>query len=99
MNVKNKVWPQRRFAALLCRGELFFQTQQCLLHIEAARISHKLPVRADHPMTGDGDADGIFVVSHAHGAAGLRIADGNGDFFVGSGFAVRDVAERVPDFF
>ena len=77
----------------------FFQSQRQTLFLQSAGITRKCSVGADDAVAGNDDGDGISVICHTHGAAGLFFADGFGDVSIAAHLAVRDVDERRPNRF
>ena len=75
-----------------------FEGKQFFFDRQASTVSGELTVTADDAVAGNDDGDGIRSVGQADGAGGFGIAGAAGEFAVGDGFAVRDVAEQLPDF-
>ena len=58
------------------------QPQQSAFILNAAAVAGEDAAAADDAVAGDDDADGVFVVGHADGAAGFCIADGACDILI-----------------
>ena len=56
-------------------------------------------VGAYDAVAGDEDGEAVGAYGLGYGSYALGVVDGEGDVFVGAGFAVGDVEECVPDVF
>lgn len=65
-----------------------FQFKQSLFYVEASGIAGKCSVAANDPVAGNNNADFVFVVGHADGAAAFRAIDLFGNLFVRAYLAV-----------
>src|SRR5690606_41115794 len=74
-----------------------FEVQQPLLALQAAAVAGEAAGGADDPVAGDDDAAGVAAVGEADGAGRLGAAEGVGEPSVGTGLAVGDARQRVPD--
>ena len=73
-----------------------FVRQQPALAVQAPAVARERPIRADHPVTGHDDGDGIAVVGETHRARRARIADPPRELAVAPGFAERDFLQFLP---
>jgi len=62
-----------------------------------AAIACQRAVRANHPVTGDDDRDGIGSVCQSDGSYGSRLPDPPGELPIADRLAVRDLTKRRPD--
>ncbi len=65
--------------------------------MQASRISNKLPICADDPMTGNDDADRVAIVGHSHRTRGARLPYRLGQFRVASSLPIGDITKSAPN--
>jgi hypothetical protein len=71
--------------------------EQPLLAVETTAVPGQRSIRADHPMAGHQDGNGIASVRESHRPRCIRIADMFRELTVAPRFSVGNLGERVPD--
>lgn len=84
-------------AILIIRYILSLHFQQETFRLQSAGIADQLMVAADDPMAWDQYGDGIGAVGGGDGPDGLGVADRLGQLRVGTGFAIGNSLELLPD--
>ena len=78
-------------------SSLLLQPQKPLFRRQPAGVADQGAVAPDDAVAGDEQRQGVAVVGAAHGAAGLFVAEGAGDVYVGARFAIGYLAHFLPD--
>src|SRR5690606_15930103 len=80
-----------------CFAELdAFQSKQLALDRQAAAVTGKAAVRADHAVTGNDHGNGIAAVRKAHGSHGIGIAEPARDLGITCRTTIGNFAQRLP---
>ena len=72
--------------------------QQIFLQMQPTGIPNQFAACADDAVARGDDGNRIAVVGHADGADAFGIFDSDGDILVAARLAVRNLAQRFPDF-
>ena len=76
-----------------------FQAKEFFFGTKASTVTRKSSIRSQNPMAGNNNSDWVVMVCLAHGAEGIRTANGAGDIAITAGLAVRNAQQRLPAIF
>ena len=80
----------------MLRVVLLFEREQFAFDVETATVTAQGSARRDDSVARHDDGDGVPVIRHAHGSAGIRVADGSSDVQVAASFTVWNFKQSLP---